>query len=98
MPPVNEWLVALIIAVMPVLTQVVLYLFGLVSIKIPSWIKPILATALGFLALYLEGLAVSNPVLAALAAGAAVMLRQIVVKLGEALGYRDKETGKWFQG
>jgi hypothetical protein len=82
--PVNDWLIALIVAVTPVVLSVIDYLFTLFGAKIPSWLKPILAMALGAAATFLAGLTIANPLIAALVGLAAAGIRQVIVWLGRA--------------
>ncbi len=82
--PVSGWIVALIVAVTPVVLSVLDYLFTLFGAKIPSWLKPILAMALGAAATYLSGLSLADPMLAALVGLAVAGLRQVVTWLGRA--------------
>lgn len=82
--PINEWLIALIVAVTPVVLSGIDWVFTQFGAKIPSWLKPPLAVGLGAAATLLSGLAVANPVLAALVGLAVAGIRQVVVWLGRA--------------
>lgn len=88
--PVKEWLVALIIAVTPVVVSVLAYVVNLFKSKMPSWLKPLLATGLGALAAYLGTVVSDNPLLMAAIGLAAIGLREIVNQLTKALGLTQK--------
>jgi hypothetical protein len=88
--PVNDWLIALIIAVTPVLVMILDW--GLNAIDaahlLPSWAKPILATALGAALTYLSGITTDNALVMTAIGLAAVGLRQVIVWLGRAANVR----------
>jgi hypothetical protein len=86
MPPINEWIIAAIVAITPVVVAGLKWLAATYVGKLPAWLKPILAMALGALAAYMSGVVVANPMLAAVIGMAVIGLREIVVQLGRALG------------
>lgn len=84
--PMNDWIVGVIIAVTPIIVAVLKWIVTNFKAKLPSWLVPLIAMALGALAAYLGGLTVANPMLAAVIGMAVIGLREIVVELGRALG------------
>ena len=88
--PVSSWLVAAIVALTPIVVMIIDWAFAQFGQDIPSWLKPILATALGALATWLAGVTFANPVYLALAGMATIGLREILDQLGQALGYVKK--------
>lgn len=90
MTPYQEWILAAIVALTPVVVQILDWIVDQFKATMPSWLKPLLATALGAFATYLAGLTVGDPILAALVGLAAIGIREIVVRLGitKALGLR----------
>lgn len=83
---VNEWLIAAIVALTPVVVMILKSVGEQFVDKIPSWIKPIVAMLIGALAAYLSGLTVANPLIGALIGLAVIGFREIVVQLGRAAG------------
>jgi len=87
--PVNEWLLALIVAVTPVVVTILAWLTNQFKGKMPPWLKPLLATGLGALAAYLGAVASDNPLLMAVIGLASIGLREIVNQLNKALAGRQ---------
>jgi len=95
MAPFQEWLIALIVAVTPILLSIIDWLFTAFGAKIPSWAKPIAALALGTAASFLSSLVIANPALAALVGLAVAGIRQVVVWLGRA-GFYGAPAQRFF--
>lgn len=90
-PPVTDWLVALIVAVTPVVVGILSWAMKTYGHLIPSWLKPILATGLGAALAYLSGVVTANPILIAVIGMATIGLREIINQLGQALGLFQKK-------
>ena len=90
--PVNDWLVAAIVALTPVVVMILSWLTDTFKGKMPSWLKPLLATGLGAVLAYLGSVTVDSPLLVAIIGMATVGLREIIVRLGQAFGYFAKPT------
>lgn len=86
MPPTNDWIVAAIVAITPVVVAALKWLAATYGNKLPSWLKPLLAMGLGALAAYLSGVVVGNPLAMAAIGLAVIGLREIVVQLGRVAG------------
>ena len=86
--PVSAWVVALVVAVTPVVVMVIDWLLSNFGAQIPALIKPILATALGALGSYLAGVNVADPVIMALIGLASIGVREIIDQLGKVTGVK----------
>lgn len=87
-PPINEWLVAAIVALTPVIVGILVWVTDSFKSSIPPWVKPLVATGIGSLITLLGTVVTDNPVLIAVIGLATVGLREVVVRLGDALGLR----------
>jgi hypothetical protein len=87
-PPINEWAVAAIVAITPVVVAILVWITDSFKKNIPSWLKPLVASGLGSLVIFLGSVVTDNPVLIAAIGLATVGLREVIVRLGDALGLR----------
>lgn len=86
--PTQDWIIAAIVALTPVVTNILVWVVQKYDVTVPAWIKQFLTLGLSALATYVGGLAVANPVAAALLAFAAVALHAIVNELSKATGLK----------
>ena len=86
--PTNDWIIAVIVALTPVLTNILVYFAEKYSPVIPAWIKQLLTVALSQLVAYIGGLTATDPVIAALLSLAAVALHSIINEWGKASGLK----------
>ena len=82
--PGKEWAVLAIVALTPVIVQIIDWGFSQIDADIPSWVKPTLSTALGSLLTYLANVAPNDPVVVALVGLATAGIRQVLVHFGRA--------------
>jgi hypothetical protein len=92
--PYNDWVVAAIVALTPILTNIIVYFVQLYSAKIPAWVKQVITFALSTLVTYIAGLTSTNPEIAALLAFFAVAVHAIINELSKASGLKAKFFGK----
>ena len=83
--PVQDWIVAAIVALTPVGVAILKYGAGVVNKEIPSVLLPIIASAAGALVAYLSGLSLSDPVWLAVVGFATVGLREFIDQLKKAV-------------
>lgn len=84
MPPINDWVVAAIVALTPVLMSVIDWLAATYLRAIPAWAKPVIVSGLGAALTVLSGLSVTDPIQLALIGLACAGIRQVVVWFGRA--------------
>jgi hypothetical protein len=89
-PPINDWLVALIVAVTPIVVAILSWVADRYKDGLPSWSKPIIATVLGSALAYLGSVVSDNPILIAVIGMASIGLREILVRLAQAVGFFPK--------
>lgn len=82
--PGKEWAVAAIIALTPVIVQIIDWLISQIEVDIPAWVKPTLSTALGSLLAWLGGVVTNDPLLIAAIGLATAGIRQVLVHFGRA--------------
>ena len=82
--PGKEWAVAAVVALTPVIIQIIDWAATYYETAIPAWVKPIAASVLGAALTYFGGFTSGDPLVLALVGLAVAGIRQVLVHIGRA--------------
>lgn len=88
--PTHDWLVAAVVALTPVVVNILVYFVQMYTAQIPAWVKQLVALGGSTLVTYLGSLVVSDPLMVALVGLATLGLHAIINELGKATGLKAK--------
>ena len=86
--PSTEWIVAAIVALTPVIVNIIVWFAQKYTPTIPAWIKQLVALGLSALATYLGGVVVADPMLAAVIALASLGIHALINEFSKATGIK----------